>query len=217
MPDAPDAPDAPDEGFPEGFFRRIDEQPDDIYYATPRKVVHLDDAAIEAVSRLYGELIPKESRTLDLMSSWRSHLPPLAGGRVVGLGMNSEEMEDNPQLDEIVVHDLNASPLLPFPDASFDAVLCCVSVQYLVHPLQVFADVSRVLRPGGPFIVTFSNRCFPEKAVGAWLYSNDVEHGAMVKNYFERTPGLLAPRVEDRSPERGDPVYAVWARKVGGE
>jgi SAM-dependent methyltransferase len=195
-----------------GAFRRIDESPDSVFYAVPRKVVHIDDGAIAAVTRLYADLLEPGAEVLDLMSSWRSHLPEGLADRVVGLGMNQEEMEDNPQVDEAVIHDLNEDPRLPFLDRSFDAVLCCVSVQYLVRPLEVFADVSRVLRPGGPLVVTFSNRCFPEKAVGAWLYAGDTDHLHMVRNYFQRTHGFLPPVVEDRSPGGGDPLFAVWAR-----
>lgn len=200
--------------FPPGFFRRIDESPDSVFYSVPRKVVHLDDAAIAEVARLYADLLSQGSEVLDLMSSWRSHLPDSCARRTVGLGMNREEMEDNPQLDEVVVHDLNEDPKLPFRDASFDAVLCCVSVQYLTQPLEICADVARVLRPGGAFVVTLSNRCFPEKAVGAWLYSGDAEHVLMVKNYLQRTHGFSAPVAENRSPPSGDPLYAVWARRL---
>ena len=200
-------------GLPAELFRRVDERPDFLFYTEARKVVHLDDRAVAAVTRVYEELVPTGGVVLDLMSSWRSHLPAGFRGRAVGLGMNLEEMKDNPQLDEVVVHDLNASPALPFGDASFDAVLCCVSVQYLVRPLEVFADVARTLVPGGPFVVTFSNRCFPEKAVAAWLFSDDREHAAMVVNYFQRTSGFPSPVFEDRSPRGGDPLYAVWARR----
>ena len=204
--------------FPEfpavtGAFRRIDETPDTVFYSVPRKVVHIDDGAIAAVTRLYEELLPQGAEVLDLMSAWRSHLPDGRCRRVVGLGMNREEMEDNPQLDEIVIHDLNEDPRLPFGDAAFDAVVCCVSVQYLVRPLEVFAEVARVLRPDGPYVITFSNRCFPEKAVGSWLYAGDAQHILMVKNYLQRTHGFHAPMAEDRSPGGGDPLYAVWARR----
>ena len=196
-----------------GGFRRIDESPDPLFYSLPRKVVHIDDHAIAAVTSLYDELFPNDAEILDLMSSWRSHLPEGRTRRVVGLGLNREEMDDNPQLSEIVIHDLNDDPHLPFGDASYDAVLCCVSVQYLVRPLEVFAEVARVLRPDGPFIVTFSNRCFPEKAVGAWLYAGDVDHLNMVRNYFQRTHGFQPPVAEERSPGGGDPLYAVWAHR----
>ena len=109
---------------------------------------------------------------LDLMSSWVSHLPALEDapvGHVLGHGMNAEELAANPRLDRWWVQDLNRDPVLPLPDASRDAVLACVGVQYLQRPVEAFAEVARVLRPGGRVIVSYSNRCFPTKAVAAWL------------------------------------------------
>ncbi len=204
------------EGFPPDFFRRADESPDPGFYVMDRKVVHIDDGAITAVTRLYEELLIDGAVVLDLMSSWRSHLPEGRASRVVGLGMNLAEMEDNPQLDEIAVHDLNASPTLPYDNATFDAVVCCVSIQYSVKPLELFAEAARVLRPDGPFIVTFSNRCFPTKAIMGWAYSSDDEHCRIVKTYFARTPSFGEVTVENRSsglPIVSSPLYAVWARR----
>ena len=199
--------------LPATAYTRDDDTPDERFYSFPRKVVHLDDAAIVALTNLYGALLPPDGRILDLMGSWRSHLPPGASTReVVGLGLNAEEMADNPQLTRHVVHDLNADPRLPFGDAEFDGVACAVSVQYVLHPLAVFREVRRVLRPGAPFVVSFSNRCFPTKAVTVWLDATDEQHVALVRAYFEHAGGFTDITAEDRSPGGGDPLYAVWAR-----
>jgi hypothetical protein len=94
--------------FPAGFFRREDESSDDAFYDWPRNVVHIDDGAIAALGRFYAELLPTRGVLLDLMSSWRTHLPETLASNpelsVVGLGMNAEEMADNPQLDRYLVH-----------------------------------------------------------------------------------------------------------------
>jgi SAM-dependent methyltransferase len=190
-------------------FARADGEDDARFYSLPRKVVHLEPGAIEALRGVYAEQFPLGSRVLDLMSSWRSHLPD-GLGRVVGLGMNADEMVANPQLDDWVVHDLNREPRLPFPDASFDAVACAVSVQYLVHPDEVFADVRRVLVPGGPIIVSFSNRCFPTKAVAIWLSAGDDDHRKLVRIYLERA-GFLDV-VDERVASPDDPLYVVRGR-----
>jgi SAM-dependent methyltransferase len=199
--------------YPPDAYAREDESGDDRFYGFPRKVVHIDDGAVAALGRLYGEVLPA-GRLLDLMSSWRSHLP--AGGRadeVVGLGMNAEEMADNPQLTKSIVHDLNREPRLPFGDGEFHGAMCAVSIQYVLHPIQVFREVRRVLRPGAPFVVSFSNRCFPTKAVAVWLGTSDVQHRMLVRSYFEAAGGWGDVADEDRSPEgNGDPLYAVWAR-----
>jgi SAM-dependent methyltransferase len=197
--------------FAPAAYARQDESTDDAFYLLPRRVVHIDDAAIAALGRLYAEVLPASGRLLDLMSSWRSHLPE--GFHAVGLGMNADEMADNPQLTRLVVHDVNRDPRLPFGDGEFDGATCAVSVQYLVHPLRVFREVARVLRPGAPFVVSFSNRCFPTKAVAIWLSMTDEEHAELVHAYFDAAGGFVEVTDEDRSSDRyGDPLYAVWAR-----
>jgi SAM-dependent methyltransferase len=176
--------------------------------------VHIDDGAIAALGRLYAEILPTGGRLLDLMSSWRSHLPEqLMPHEVVGLGLNAEEMADNPQLTRGLVHDINRESRLPFRDGEFDGVMCAVSVQYVLHPLRLFREVRRVLRPGTPFVVSFSNRCFPTKAVAVWLGTSDAQHLRLVRAYFEAAGGWTDVTDEDRSPVGdGDPLYAVWAR-----
>ncbi|MDO8474614.1 MAG: methyltransferase domain-containing protein [Candidatus Rokubacteria bacterium] len=202
-------------------FRRFDEGDDSAFYSFPRRVVHIDDGAIAALTRLYTALVPTGGRVLDLMGSWRSHLPASFGGTVIGLGLNAVEMAENPQLTAAVVHDLNREPGLPFAVAAFDAVMCAVAVQYLTRPLEVFREIRRVLRPGAPFVVSFSNRCFPDKAVALWRVTDDQEHVEIVTAYFADSaePGRAWAAVEtfEHAPRRGDPLYAVWARRAPGD
>jgi SAM-dependent methyltransferase len=203
--------------FSPAAYARDDESADDRFYAVPRRVVHIDDGAITALGRLYAAVLPAGGRLLDLMSSWRSHLPEGARAEVVGLGLNAEEMADNPQLARHVVHDVNREPRLPFVDAEFDGAACAVSIQYVTHPLRLFREVHRVLRPGAPFVVSFSNRCFPTKAVAIWLGMTDEPHVTLVRAYFDAAGGWTDVTPEDRSPrDGGDPLYAVWARRGAG-
>ena len=199
--------------FPPGFFDRFDPAPDPAFYAAPRFVTHIDDGAIAAIGALYAELGLDGGRVLDLMSSWISHfdVPP---DELVGLGMNAEELRANPALADHVVQDLNADPALPFADDAFDHAVCAVSVDYLTRPLEVFAEVARVLRPGGVFACTFSNRCFPTKAIRGWMATDDAGHVAIVRRYFELTPGFAPPSSDLRTPAQaaGDPLWAVWAQ-----
>jgi SAM-dependent methyltransferase len=192
------------------FFRRLDDSDDELFYLTPRLVVHIDDAAIRTVGEIYLSRLPRGGAILDLMSSWRSHLPPeLMPARVVGLGLNRSEMEDNPALTEIVTHNLNRAPQLPFEDASFDGAVLTVSVQYLIHPLEVFAEVGRVLKSGAPFIVTFSNRMFPTKAVAIWANASEQQRVDLVGYYFTHSAAFERIELVDRSSGETDPLWAV--------
>ena len=203
-----------DHGFPQGFFARMDEDDDARFYAPPRLVTHIDEHAIAAVGELYDEL-GISGDVLDLMSSWVSHFRT-APRHLRVLGMNEAELGANPAADERIVHDLNADPRIPLADESVDDVVCCVSVDYLVRPIEVFQEVRRVLRAGGPFVCTFSNRLFPTKAIRGWLATDDQQHCDLVATYFDRSGGWSEPVAELRTPldQRGDPLYAVSARRM---
>jgi SAM-dependent methyltransferase len=199
--------------FPADSFRRVDETPDSFFYRQPRFVEHIDEQAIEAVTQLYREMLPADGAILDLMSSWVSHLPSeIAYPKVVGLGVNRAELERNPRLHAWVVHDLNADPRLPFDDHEFDAAVLCVSIQYLTRPVDVLRDVGRVVRADGPLAITFSNRCFPTKAVAIWQALDDVGHARLIRQYLEDTGAWRSIDAQERTSRPGDPLFAVVAR-----
>jgi SAM-dependent methyltransferase len=206
--------------FPPSYFTRYDESDDQHFYLYPRLTAHIDDAACRAVGQIFHEELPPHGRILDLMSSYHSHFPAdLPVAHLIGLGLNGDEMRLNEQLDEHGIQDLNVTPQLGFPDASFDGVVCTVSVQYLTRPVEVFAEVGRVLKPGAPFIVTFSNRCFPSKAVQVWVSTSDAQHMALVKKYFALAGRFDEARALDRSPRRwlSDPLFAVIGKRRSPE
>lgn len=202
--------------FPPEAFSKEDTGDDIAFYAPPRLVTHIDDNAVAALESFYRRLLPDGGRLLDLMSSWVSHLP---GDRnyteVVGHGMNATELEANPRLSRWFVQNLNHDPVLGLGDQTFDAAMACVGVQYLQQPLAVFAEVRRVLAPGAPFIVSFSNRCFPTKAVAIWRALDTSGHAALIKLYLERTgfTGVSATMLTDGTA--GDPLVAVVGRATG--
>ena len=218
--------------FGKGGFRRLDEGDDADFYTQPRLVYHIDDAAVAAATKWYTGLfeelaseraLPPE--VLDLCSSWVSHYPPDSAvrlGRVAGLGMNAEELRANPRLTEWVVRDLNKAPVrLPYPDGSFDAVTCTVSIDYLTRPLEVMAECARVLRPGGRLAVLISDRLFFSKAVALWTGKDDLEHCYTVGAYIHYGAGaaMTDPRAIDLSRRSrngkpvGDPLYAIVATR----
>ena len=199
------------------LFQRADESNDLDFYAQPRLVAHIEPETIAAVTQLYRERLPGDNaHILDMMSSWISHLPAeMQFARVAATGMNARELGANPRLTDYALHDLNANPRLPFDDAEFDAVTCCVSVQYLTRPVEVYADVARVCRPGAPLIVTFSNRCFPTKAVAAWQMLDDNGHLDLVEAYLQRAGHWTNIEKLDRTaPRAPEPLLAVVARRA---
>ncbi|MFQ3679694.1 MAG: methyltransferase domain-containing protein [Pseudanabaenaceae cyanobacterium] len=209
---------------------KLDETNDALFYQQPRFVTHVDDGFIAQLTALYREVVPPGGRVLDLMSSWVSHLPPeVEYGWVEGHGMNGEELAQNPRLNHFFVQNLNAEPHLPLPDNDFDAVLNTVSVQYLQQPETVFAEIYRVLKPGGIAVVSFSNRMFYQKAVQVWRDGSDASHVELVKSYFRFVPGFTEPESRIRQGQRAawwemrlgqnqncDPFFAVMARKQSG-
>jgi SAM-dependent methyltransferase len=199
--------------LPPGAFGRVDETDDLEFYAPPRLVTHIDEGATAALTAFYRGAVPAGGVILDMMSSWVSHLPAdLPTAEVIGHGMNADELAANERLDRWFIQDLNADPVLPLASGSLDAALCCVGVQYLRRPVEVFADVRRALRPGAPAIVSFSNRCFPTKAVAIWRGLDGDGHARLVSLYLERA-GFSDVRVERLADGRaGDPLTGVVGR-----
>jgi SAM-dependent methyltransferase len=202
--------------LPSEWFGRVDESDDAVFYQTPRLVTHIDDATITALTNYYREVIPSGGVVLDLMSSWISHLPEDSSyNEVVGHGMNQAELDANPRLTERLVQDLNADPVLPFANDRFDVALIAVSVQYLTRPVEVFAELGRVLKPGGRAIVAISHRCFPTKAVRAFHVLNPTDRVNLIMQYFTGADGFDEPEFVDRSPQAApvgaDPLWIVTA------
>ncbi|CAI0454719.1 unnamed protein product [Linum tenue] len=180
---------------------KLDLRSDRDFYSYPRFVTHVDGGFISALTELYRRRLQSGSEVLDLMSSWVSHLPEeMEFKRVVGHGLNAQELAKNPRLDYFFVKDLNRDQKLELSSSSFDAVLCTVSVQYLQYPEQVFAEVFRALRPGGVFIVSFSNRMFYEKAITSWRDGSDYSRVQLVVQYFQSVVGFTGAEVVRKSP-----------------
>ena len=206
------------EGLHPRAFDKADTALDALFYAQPRFVAHIDDGARRAVTALYRTVLPENGVILDLMSSWISHLPEeTVFERVIGHGMNEEELAANPRLDAYFVQDLNQDPSIKLADGCLDAVCLCVSVQYLQRPVAVFRELARCLRPGAPLVITFSNRCFPTKAVAIWQALEATEQQRLLLMLLSRA-GLSDSEVGEVLPHAGDPdwrdpIYAVIGRR----
>ncbi|NDJ20805.1 methyltransferase domain-containing protein [Nostoc sp. B(2019)] len=202
---------------------KLDDTNDKLFYDYPRFVTHVDEGFIQQLTDLYRDRLQPNTRILDMMSSWVSHLPPeMQFAHVEGHGLNAEELARNPRLNHYFVQNINENPQLPLPDQDFDAVLNCVSVQYVQYPEAVFSEIHRILKPGGVAIISFSNRMFFQKAIQAWRDASETYRVELVKRYFASVPGFTTPEVivhKSTAPAvlqwlgaaGGDPFYAVIA------
>ncbi len=201
--------------FPSKFFKRSNEEDDALFYSSPRFLTYLDEVAIQNLSNVLFKILPSSGIYLDLMSSWHSHFPnELMPTRVIGVGLNSSEMAKNPQLDEYVVQDLNKIPFLPFGNGEMDAVICTISIQYLTKPIEIFAEVNRILKPGGVFVVSFSKSYFSAKAIAAWIATTNEQHIQIVVSYFKHSSNWTQLRKKVFIPKNSDPLYTIWAYKA---
>lgn len=200
--------------FPPGALEKYDSGDDEAFYAEARLVTHIDDTAIETLTDFYRTVLPSGGVLLDLMSSWVSHLPPdIAYRAVIGHGMNAAELAANPRLMRWFTQDLNRDPALPLDDASVDAAMICVSIQYLQKPVSVLKELARVMRPGAPLVISYSNRCFPTKAVAVW-HALDNQRRADLVSYYLKHAGFadiaVHRLIEEDCPS--DPMTAVVGR-----
>ena len=205
-------------------LRRQDESPDTQWYSQPRFVQHIDDGAIATLKSYYASIIKSSDSVLDLCSSWVSHLPEnMKPHKMVGIGMNAAELSANKHLSSHFVRDLNTDPTFKeIGDGEMDVVICNVSVDYLVKPIEVFREMRRVLKVGGTAHMAFSNRCFPTKVVGAWLGMGDEARRRWVGGYFWASGGWgNVEEVVLKEGNRGlweiggeDPLFVVRAKKA---
>lgn len=207
---------------------KLDESSDTVFYGVPRLVTHVDAGFIQQLTDLYRQRLAPQSRIFDMMSSWVSHLPEdVSFEWVEGHGMNAEELAQNPRLDHFFVQNLNENPHFLLEDQSFDAVLNTVSVQYLQQPELVFAEIHRILKPGGLAIISFSNRMFYHKAIAAWRDASESQRVELVTHYVQAVPGFDVPEVIAQPSTvptflqmlgmgGSDPFYAVIAQRLEG-
>jgi SAM-dependent methyltransferase len=172
--------------FPAGFFERAETE--------RRGAERLDDAAVAALRDLYSDL------EID--------------GRVLDLCLASGEHFDLPP-DELVSFDGDPDVELPFADAAFDDVLCSGGVGGMTRPLETFAEVARVLKPGGRFVCTFADRFYARAAIRGWLAADDAGRVRIVRRYFHLTPAFGPSESDLRTSLTGadDPLWAVWAAR----
>ncbi|MCX8033714.1 MAG: methyltransferase domain-containing protein [Thermodesulfovibrio sp.] len=208
-------------------FKREDEGEDTNFYKEPRITTHIDSKAHENLLDLYTKILPKKGKVLDLMSSYQSHIPKNEYLKVIGLGLNEEEMRQNIRLSDFFVHDLNKETKLPFGDEEFEVIVCDLSIEYVVNPIELINEVKRILKKGGIFTVSFSNRYFPTKVIKLWIDLHEFERMGYVLELLLRTEGFINFKTfsirgfmrpyEDKyfgCSFLSDPIYLVYAQKA---
>lgn len=195
---------------------KLDDSADQLFYSYPRFVTHVDGDFIQQLTDLYRQRLSNQTRIFDMMSSWVSHLPTeMQFAHVEGHGLNAEELSHNSRLDHYFVQNLNENLQLPLLDQDFDAVLNCVSVQYMQYPEAIFSEIHRILKPGGVAIISFSNRMFFQKAIQAWRDVTEATRVELVKSYFTSVPGFTTPEVIANVSKL--PMFLQWLRTSGGD
>lgn len=216
-------------------YRRLDESSDSLFYKTPRFTEHVDKDAVNSLMKLHDSIIKETASSLyndnsrmisilDICASHVSHLPSNYNKfeaiknnvMIVGIGMNRDELEANPALTNNYVIDLNENPKIPLPDNSFDVVLLQLSIDYLIHPIDVLSQAARVLKPNGRIVISFSNRLFFDKAISSWTGKADIEHIELVGRYLLATKEFGSLNAIDATVSKNnvDPIYAVTAIKL---
>tara|TARA_B100000212_G_scaffold333634_1_gene303319 strand:- start:135 stop:773 length:639 start_codon:yes stop_codon:yes gene_type:complete len=201
--------------------QKPDETNDSLFYSTPKFVYHLDSNFRKNLTELYEEEIDNNSSILDLMSSWDSYLPKkFQYKKVIGHGLNREELERNKVLNDYWIQNFNINQKIPLEDETIDYCLMVAAWQYLQYPEKITEEISRILNQNGKFIVAFSNRAFWHKAPNIWTYSNERERIEYVRNILVSN-GFCDPKVIKKFTQPNsflpflnrDPFYCLISEK----
>ena len=200
--------------YPYEYFERRDEEDDRLFYAATPALAHVDAPNSAILTAFFQEVFPPNGHFLELMSASNSYLPDLwLPAELIGIGPNSAEMHANPQLSTFDEQDLNLEPILPYEENQFDAVLCNFCIQYLTQPLELFGEINRILKPNGTLITAFSSPYHPEKAIQAWIHSDDKDHIGLVHSYYQLSGNWSNLTVRLKT-DGAEPLYILWGQKT---
>ena len=201
--------------------KKLDETNDSLFYSTPKFVYHLDSNFRKNLTELYKKEIKNNSSVLDLMSSWDSYLPKnFKYKKVIGHGLNKEELERNIAFDDYWIQNFNINQKIPLENQTFDYCLMVAAWQYLQYPEKIAEEIARILNRNGKFIIAFTNRAFWHKAPNIWTYSNENERVEYVKNILLAN-GFREPKIIKKFTEENsflpffnrDPFYCIISEK----
>ncbi len=201
---------------------KIDSTDDKIFYHNPRYVNHLSDSFRKRLTNLYSNYLLNNYVILDLMSSWVSHLPSnIRYKKVIGHGMNEDELNRNERLDRYWVQNLNKIQNMPIEDSSVDAGLIVAGWQYLQYPEKVSIELSRIIKSDSLLIISFTNRAFWTKAPNIWTNSSELQRIEYVKRVLEANGWRIEKIFKEKTYDKkifgvysaeSDPFFCVIAR-----
>ena len=202
--------------------KKLDESNDEEFYSDPKFVYHLDANFRNYLSYVYKNEIENNSTVLDLMSSWDSYLPKEKKyKKVIGHGLNKEELERNKTLDSFWTQNFNVNQEIHLESGSIDFCLMVAAWQYLQYPEKLTKEIVRILSEGGKFIISFSNRAFWHKAPNIWTSSTEEERLEYVRKVLI-TNGFSEPKIIKKFNDqnfnflsifKNDPFYCLIATK----
>ena len=201
---------------------KLDESNDLDFYASPKFVYHLDSNFRKELTNIYNEEFYDDSTILDLMSSWDSYLPTTKRyKKVLGHGLNKEELERNKYFDKYWIQNFNKDQKIPLETESIDFCLMVAAWQYLQYPENISMEISRILKNNGKLIIAFSNRAFWTKAPKIWTNSDENQRVNYVRNVLVSN-GFHEPKIIKKFVLNNlkifpflnhDPFYCLIAKK----
>ena len=202
--------------------KKLDESNDEEFYYDPKFVYHLDSNFRQYLSNLYENEIEEYSNVLDLMSSWDSYLPRgKKFKKVIGHGLNKQELEKNKIFDSYWIQNFNLSQEIPLDNDSIDYCLMVAAWQYLQYPENLTKEIVRILSNKGKIIISFSNRAFWHKAPNIWTSSTEEERVKYVRKVLISN-GFNEPKIVKKFNQPSlnifnflnkDPFYCLIATK----
>lgn len=190
------------------------------YTGVPTRDSMMDEAVLPQLTAGMRILDAGCGDTLMLMNRYAPHVKFAAGVDVV---TPSHAPASNAA---VTIADLGA---LPFEDESFDLVTSRSVVEHLEFPREVFAELRRVLRPGGRIVFATPNKYYYSCLVALlvswrwkdafmkWAYGEDSYHHfpvfyrANTRSALRRIAAEVGLRVTRADPIRHFPFYFMFS------
>jgi ubiquinone/menaquinone biosynthesis C-methylase UbiE len=178
----------------------------DVFWASRGYEDRCDRLAIRAL------LPPRGGRLIEVAAGFGRLVDEYAGYASVTLFDASAELLDaardrlgaDPRLKFV----LGDAHRLPFPDGSFDVVVCVRALHNFADPAAVFGEFARVLQPGGVLVLEFANKRHL-KSIARWALRRQPW------SPFSAEPHEYRPMHFDRSPSQVKELLRAAGFRIG--